>query len=65
MLRAADPALREHFHVKRDGVASRLLLLREATFIRLATGTEFRYLLHYGGDANTNILVVCSWLRPL
>lgn len=60
-----DTAMREHFHVKRDGVASRLLLLREETFTRLATGTKFRYLVHHGGDANTNILVVCSWLRPI
>lgn len=61
----AHTAMREHYHVKRDGVPSLLLLLREPTFTTLTTATKFRYLVHHGADSNTRILVVCSWLRPL
>ncbi|MGI8313452.1 hypothetical protein [Saccharopolyspora hattusasensis] len=60
----ADVAMREHYHVKRDGVPSVMLLLLEPTFNKIATVTKFRYLAKHGDDSNTSVLVVCSWLRP-
>jgi hypothetical protein len=56
----ANQAMREHYHVKRDGVPSVMLLILKPTFNKIATATKFRYLAHHGADSNTTILVVCS-----
>jgi hypothetical protein len=54
----ANQAMCEHYHVKRDGVPSVMLLILEPTFNKIATVTKFRYLARHGADSNTSILVV-------
>lgn len=48
---------REHYHVKRDGIAMVLLLLRETTFDALADHPDFRYMVKHKLDSNLRIVV--------
>lgn len=48
---------REFYHVKRDGMAMVLLLLRETTFDALADHPDFRYMVKHKRDSNLRIVV--------